>query len=143
MTVGPLAVGHVHRASSRVIVPVSAIAWRGGLEKPLEVGQQQRLVLVDDDGRRRVKRLDVEDAKADARVGDEPLEAVGQVDELGRMSGRETDSGVAAGRNGPPSRYRASACQGVSISIDVLHAEASVVGGRESSAIRERCVRCS
>ena len=32
---------------------------------------------------------------------------------------------------------------GASVSIDVLHVEASVVGGRESSAIREHPVRCS
>ena len=79
-------------------MPVSAIAWRGGFEKRLEVGQQQRLMLVDDDRRRRVKRLDVEDAEAQARVGDEPLESVGQVDELGRMRGRDMNSGdMAAG----------------------------------------------
>ena len=54
-------------------------------------------MLVDDDGRGRVKRLDVEDAEAEARVGDKRFEAVGQVDELGRMRGRDMNSGVTAG----------------------------------------------
>ena len=97
MTVGPLGIGHVHGADGRVVVPVTAVAWRGGLEQRLEVGEQQRLVLVDDDGRGRVKRLDVQDAEAEARLGDEAFEPVGQVDELGRMSGGDVDCGVAAG----------------------------------------------
>ena len=85
VTVWAAPLGHVHRANGRVIVPVSAVARHGGLEQRLEIGQQQRLVLVDDDGRRRVKGLDVEEARADARGGDQPVESLGQVDELGGL----------------------------------------------------------
>jgi hypothetical protein len=34
-----------------------------------------------------MKRLDVQNAKAEASVGDEALEPVGQVDEFGRVTG--------------------------------------------------------
>jgi hypothetical protein len=57
-------------------------------------------VLVDDDGRRRVRRLDVQDANADVRLDNELIEAIGQVDELGRLTGIQTDSREAAGASG-------------------------------------------
>ena len=60
----------------------------------MKVGQQQRFVLVDDDRRCGVKGLNVDDAEADARVGDQPFQPVGEVDELGRqLRGRDVDSG--------------------------------------------------
>src|SRR5262245_48919349 len=100
MTVTPLSVGHIHGTRGRVVVTVSGIAWYGRLENGLEVGQQQWLMFVDDDSCRRVKRLDDENAEADARVGDKSLEFVRQVDEIGRVPGRDTNAGVTAGRSG-------------------------------------------
>jgi hypothetical protein len=143
MTVGSLAIGHVHGTGGHVVVPVSAITRRRGFEEGLEVSQQLRLMLVDHHSSCRVHRLDVEDAEAEAGVGNKPLEAVGQVDELSRLSGRDVNSGEAAGRR--PSRSRASARQD---GCERFHSKSSTGkhrrgGGRESSAMREHLVRCS
>ena len=48
-------------------------------------------MLVHDDGCGGVQGLDVDEAKANARLGDKCLEAVGQIDELGGMLGRDAD----------------------------------------------------
>ena len=76
-------------------------------------------MLVDDDGGGRVQRLDVDEAEAKARFGDEPFEAIGQIDELGRMCGREADSVCR------------QAEAGASVSIEVLLREASAAARRE------------
>ena len=81
--------GQVHRADGRIVVTVSAVARRSALEQGLEVRQQQRFMFVDHHGGCGVKRLHVDDARSERRVGGQALKAVGQVDELGRMAGRE------------------------------------------------------
>ena len=106
--------------SRHIVVPIAGVARRGVLEQGREVGQQQRLVLVDDDGRRGVEGLDVDEAKANAGLGDKRLETIGQVDELGGTFGRDPDRSCAD----------RSKC-GASVSIDVLQGDR---GGRGPAA---------
>ena len=89
-------------------------------------------LLVDHDRRCRVQSLDVQDAEAQSRIGHEPLQAVGQVNEFRGLRRRETNAvGVTAGRNRGQCVHRCPP------------RESSAVGAGESSAIRERCVRCA
>ena len=76
---------------------VTPVFRRSRLERRLEVRKQQRLVLVDDYGRRGVQRLDVDDADAYRGLGDDSLQAVGQIDEFRGLPGRDLKPGVAAG----------------------------------------------
>jgi hypothetical protein len=55
-------------------------------------------VLVDDDGGRRVQRLDVEQARLNAGRRHEGFEIGGEVDELRGIFGIDADSRVATGR---------------------------------------------
>ena len=57
-------------------------------------------MLVDDDGRRRVRGLNVEDADPDVRLGNEPVEPVGQVDEFCLMARSQRDARVAPDTRG-------------------------------------------
>jgi hypothetical protein len=86
----------IHTANGHVIVVVSTIGRRGRFQQPLKIGQQQGFMLIDDDGQCRMKRLNVHHAESEARVGNKPLDPIGQVDELSRPCGRDVDAGVAA-----------------------------------------------
>ena len=76
VAVGPFAKHAVHRAKRDVVVAVDRLPRRRALEERSDIGQQQRLVLVDDDRGRRVKRLDIDEAGLDGRGHDDRLELV-------------------------------------------------------------------
>ena len=90
-------------------------------EQGVEVREQQRLVFVDDDGRRGVQALDVDEAGVDACLGGQRLDPGRQVDELHRAPGRDADPGVVADCRGheclhgpcPPRRAPADSAGGV------------------------------
>ena len=70
-------------------------------QKGPEVGQQQRLMLVDDDSRGGMKCLNVHDPEAKIGIGDKLFESIREIDELGRLCGRDLNRRrVAAGRHG-------------------------------------------
>ncbi len=66
MTVDALVGRQVYRAGGHIVMPVAGVAWRKVLEERREVGMQQRLEFVDDDGGRGVEGLDVDEAEANA-----------------------------------------------------------------------------
>jgi hypothetical protein len=81
-------------------MPVRHVIGRHFPKHALEVVKQERLTLVDDDGRGRVKALDVEEARDNPGFGDELLETFGQVDELGVLFGDDPDLGVPVDERG-------------------------------------------
>ena len=76
----------------------------GQLEELLDVGVKRRLVLVDEDGTRRVERPEADEAFLDAGAVDHARDPLGQVDELHALGGLKAQGlGVddeAAGREG-------------------------------------------
>ncbi len=128
---------------SHIVVPIGRVARRGVFEQRREVGQQQRFAFVHDDGRRGVKRLEVDEAEANAGLGDERLQTIGQVDELGGTFGRDPDSWYAdksrRARTFPSVSSRQSRRPRSAAGVQP---EESMIFGRKSSAIGEHCVRC-
>ena len=92
VAVGPFAKHAVHRAKGDVVVPVDGLLRRRALEERRDIGEQQRLMLVDDNRGRRVKRLDIDEARFDGCGHNDRLELVRDVDELGRVLGYRCES---------------------------------------------------
>jgi hypothetical protein len=98
--VGALVRRHVHGADRQVVVTIRPAARGRPGQQRLEVGQQQRFVLVDDDGGGGVSGVDVDQTGVDGGAGHQGLEAIGQVDEHRRAVGGDADAVVAADGGG-------------------------------------------
>src|SRR5262249_57507597 len=84
MPVRPLVWRYVDGANGEVVVAKAHVAWRQPGEPFLHVRDQQRLVLVDANGRRRVPREDQRQALTDDGVLDERGDPIGDVKEARR-----------------------------------------------------------
>src|SRR6185503_5018709 len=82
MAVGTVDKDAIRRAQADIVVTVKAVLWCDALEHCGHVAEQRWIVLVDDEGSRRVKSLNVDDAGPDLRCFDKSADLVGQVDEL-------------------------------------------------------------
>ena len=82
MPVDPLVRRHVDRSTVEFVVFVLAVPRGDAIERSREVAEQQRLGLVEDESRSGVEHLQVQDSEVDARPRDDPLEPIGDVDEL-------------------------------------------------------------
>src|SRR6185503_16733942 len=101
MAVGTVDKDAIRRAQADIVVTVKAVLWCDALEHCGHVAEQRWIVLVDDEGSRRVKSLNVDDAGPDLRCFDKSADLVGQAE---RQS--EAENGAFAGPN-QPLRHRA------------------------------------
>src|SRR5262245_31694443 len=86
VAVDALIQGQVDRAAGRVVA-IAAAGRRHEVERRLEIGQQQRLVLVHDDGGGRVQRLDVDETGARTQPCGQRGQAKREVEEIGGAGG--------------------------------------------------------
>ena len=84
----------VHGPDARFVVTIRRIGGRSLVEHRFEVREQQRLVLVDDDRGCGVKSLDVDETDENFSCGDEGVETIGDVDELGGTCRGDADERV-------------------------------------------------
>ena len=111
MAVGAFARGQVHGPDVHVVVAIGRVPRRRPGEQGVEVREQQRLVFVDDDGRRGVQALDVDEpAWMPASAASASIRCR-QVDELHRALGRDADPGVVADCRGHECLHGPSSCR--------------------------------
>jgi hypothetical protein len=100
MAIWSLAREEVDRAEVDVIVLIRSMPRRRALEQRRKVIKQQRFVFVDDNRRRRMQALDVDQARLDGSLGNKRFYLPCQIDELGRVLSGNSDSRVPVGRTG-------------------------------------------
>jgi hypothetical protein len=91
MAVGPFVGKQPSPARLEVVVTVASIGWSPSLEKVLEIGQEQRFVLVYRDRGGRMLRVYVDEAVGDPRAANALPDELRQVDELLSLLGSQMD----------------------------------------------------
>jgi len=95
--VGALAGRDVDGANTHIIVGVVQPDGSGALEHGGEIAEQQRLVFVHDNGGGGMQGLDVHASGQNPCRSDDVLNAIGEVDELGRTVGGDLQRRMSAG----------------------------------------------
>ncbi len=100
VSVDPLARRQVDRSKAAIVVSIGPVDRRQPLEQRREIGQEQRLVLIEQNRRGRVQALNIDQASWNARLSDVSVHAFCEVDELGGPFGHDSDSSETTRRRG-------------------------------------------
>jgi hypothetical protein len=85
VAVGPFVCRYRLRSNIEIVVPIETVLRGPSLQNFLEVIQEERLVLIDDNGCSGMTRLDVDEAVCHAGSADTLANQLGEVNELERF----------------------------------------------------------
>ena len=112
MAVDAFACHDIDRSNRDIVVPVRSARRRGALEQLGKVGQQLRLVFVDDNRGCGVKALDVDEADINTGLRDQRFNVRRDVNEFGRTLGRDLNPDMTTGGGGRECLHRECSRQG-------------------------------